>query len=57
MKKIQVLIVEDSAVVRTLLEYIVGRDSRLEVLAAVESAEDALSILERRSPDVVAMCS
>ena len=55
MKKIQVLIVEDSAVVRTLLEYIVGRDSRLEVLAAVESAEDALSILERRSPDVVAM--
>ena len=55
MKKIRVLIVEDSAVVRALLEYIIGRDSRLEVCSIAASAEDALRILEKLTPDVIAM--
>jgi two-component system chemotaxis response regulator CheB len=55
MKKIRVMIVEDSAVVSALLEYIIGRDPRLEVCATASSAEDALRIVERLSPDVIAM--
>ena len=55
MKKIRVLIVEDSQVIRELLEHIVGRDPRLEVAAAVGSAEEALRVLHRISPDVISM--
>src|SRR5579872_6398577 len=55
MKKIQVMIVEDSLVVCALLEYTIGLDSRLEVCATAGNAEDALQILERLSPDVIAM--
>ena len=55
MRKIRVLIVEDSIVIRELLEHIVGHDPRLEIAAAVGSAEEALRILERVSPDVISM--
>ncbi len=55
MKKIRVLIVEDSNVIRELLEYIIGRDSRLEIAGAVGSAEEALRVLHRISPDVISM--
>src|SRR5579871_5304329 len=55
MSKIRVMIVEDSLVVRKLLEHLVGRDARLEVAAAVASAEEALGLLERVSPDVISM--
>jgi two-component system, chemotaxis family, protein-glutamate methylesterase/glutaminase len=55
MKKIRVMIVEDSAVVSALLEYSIGRDARLEVCATAASAEDALQMFERLSPDVIVM--
>ncbi len=55
MKKIRVLIVEDSKVIREFLEYIIGQDPRLEIAAAVGSAEEALRILDRVSPDVISM--
>jgi two-component system, chemotaxis family, protein-glutamate methylesterase/glutaminase len=55
MNKIRVMIVEDSPVVRALLEYSIARDPRLEVCATAGSAEDALRILERLSPDIIAM--
>src|SRR4051812_14155446 len=55
MNKIRVMIVEDSLVIREFLQYIIGRDSRLEVVAAVGSAEEALRLLERVSPDVISM--
>src|SRR5580692_11124521 len=55
MKKIRVMIVEDSAVVSALLEYTIGRDPRLEVCATATSAEDALQRLDQISPDVIAM--
>jgi len=54
-RKIRVLVVEDSAVVRELLEYIIAADPRLEVVAAVETAEEALRILDRAAPDVISM--
>jgi two-component system chemotaxis response regulator CheB len=55
MKKIRVLIVEDSPVIRQFLEHIIARDPRLEIAAAVETAEEALQILDRVSPDVISM--
>jgi two-component system chemotaxis response regulator CheB len=42
-------------VVRELLRYIIGRDPRLEVAAVAGSAEEALRILERTSPDVISL--
>ncbi len=55
MKRIRVLIIEDSKVIREFLEYIIGQDPRLEVAASVDSAEEALRILARVSPDVISM--
>ena len=46
MNKIRVLIVEDSAVVRGLLEHIIGMDSRLEVAATAETAPQAEAVVE-----------
>jgi two-component system, chemotaxis family, protein-glutamate methylesterase/glutaminase len=55
MKKIRVLIIEDSKVMRQFLEHIIGLDPRLEIAASVESAEEALRILDRVAPDVISM--
>jgi len=55
MKKIRVLIVEDSRVIRQFLEHIIARDPRLEIAGAVETAEEALRILDRVAPDVISM--
>jgi len=55
MNKIRVMIVEDSRAVRELLRHLVGADPRLEVVAAVESAEEALRVLDTASPDVISM--
>jgi two-component system chemotaxis response regulator CheB len=55
MRKIRVLIVEDSKVIREFLEHIIGNDPRLEIVGSVESAEEALEILARVCPDVISM--
>lgn len=55
MIKIRVLIVEDSMVVRELLKHIIGTDDRFDVVAAVETAEEALSLLEVVEPDVISL--
>ncbi|MFC3127565.1 chemotaxis protein CheB [Pseudoroseomonas globiformis] len=49
------MLVEDSLVVRQLLSHIVTRDSRLQLAAAVGSAEEALRELPRIRPDVISM--
>ena len=54
-KRIRVMIVEDSRPVREMLEYIIGKDPRLEVAASVGSAEEALRKLDQVSPDVISM--
>ncbi|MGE5546060.1 MAG: chemotaxis-specific protein-glutamate methyltransferase CheB [Solirubrobacterales bacterium] len=53
--KIKVLIVEDSLVVRELLKHIVGSDERFELVGAVESAEEALAMLDIVQPDVISL--
>jgi len=55
MKKIGVLVIEDSEVVQQLLQHIIGGDPRLEVLAVASSAEEGLEMLGRLSPDVVSL--
>lgn len=55
MKKIRVMIIEDSEVVRTLIEDIIRRDPRLEVAASVASAEEGLRLLRKAAPDVISL--
>jgi two-component system chemotaxis response regulator CheB len=55
MRKIRVLIVEDSRVIREFLEYIIGQDPRLAVAGVAGSAEEALRILDKVAPDVISM--
>ncbi len=55
MKKIRVMIVEDSLVIRTYLEHIINNDVRLTVAASVSSAEDALRKLNSVAPDVISL--
>lgn len=55
MTKVRVMIVEDSYVMREFLRHLIGQDPRLEVAAAVDSAEEALRVLHRLSPDVISM--
>lgn len=55
MKKIRVMIVEDSPTVRELLIHIINQDPRLEVAASVDSGEKAIRIISRVRPDVISM--
>ncbi|MEX0729071.1 MAG: chemotaxis-specific protein-glutamate methyltransferase CheB [Planctomycetaceae bacterium] len=55
MNKIRVMIVEDTRTIRQFLENIIGNDPRLEVVASVENAEEALRCLARVAPDVISM--
>lgn len=52
---IRVLIVEDSPVVRALLEAIIDADERLQVVGVVSSGEEALRKIPRLKPDVISM--
>lgn len=55
MSKIRVMIVEDSAVVRLLLQHIIGCDGRFEICCLAESAEEALAAMPRAKPDVISL--
>ncbi|MEI6986228.1 MAG: chemotaxis-specific protein-glutamate methyltransferase CheB [Rhodospirillaceae bacterium] len=54
-KKVRVLIVEDSLVVRTALEYIIERHPHLTLAGTATSAEQALAMLDDVAPDVISM--
>lgn len=53
--RVRVLVVEDSPVVRELLRHLISSDPRLEVAAAVASAEEALGLLHQVHPDVISL--
>lgn len=55
MKKVTVMIVEDSRTVSEFLEHIINRDARLEVVANVRSAEEALETIPQIKPDIVSL--
>lgn len=52
---IRVLVVDDSQVVRLLLERIIGSDARLKVVGTVSDGVEALASIERLAPDVISM--
>jgi two-component system chemotaxis response regulator CheB len=53
--KINVLVVEDSPVVRELLVHILSSDPNLQVIGTAVSGEEALEALKRIQPDVITM--
>ena len=55
MKKIGVLVVEDSPVVQQLLEHIISSDPRLTVAGITSTAEEALAFLAHSTPDVISL--
>ena len=55
MKRVRVMIVEDSLVIREFLTYVIERDPRLQIVAAVSNGEAALRALQRSAPDVISM--
>ncbi len=55
MKKIRVMIVEDSPTVMEMLVHIINQDPRLEVAATARCGEKALKLIERVRPDVISM--
>lgn len=55
MKRIAVMIIEDSRVVREFLEHIISRDPRLQVVASVSSGEEALEVIHKAAPDVISL--
>lgn len=52
---ITVLIVDDSAVSRELLRYIIEEDPQLKVIGVAESGEKALQFIQHQKPDVITM--
>jgi two-component system chemotaxis response regulator CheB len=52
---IRVLIVEDSAVVRELLEFILGSDPAIQVVGTADDGAKALRAVQELRPDVVTM--
>jgi two-component system nitrate/nitrite response regulator NarL len=53
--RIRVLLVEDSEVYRESLLFLLGRDERLEVVAAVGDGASALRACAEHDPDVVVL--
>jgi two-component system, chemotaxis family, protein-glutamate methylesterase/glutaminase len=54
-KKIQILVVDDSAVVRRLLTTIITEDPELEVMAVAQNGKVALKLLESIEPDLITL--
>ena len=52
---VNVLIVEDSPVVREFLVHILGSDPGIRVVGTAQDGEEALAAVQRHSPDVITM--
>ncbi|USK61228.1 protein-glutamate methylesterase/protein-glutamine glutaminase [Peribacillus asahii] len=55
MKKIKVLVVDDSAFMRKLIAEFLTEDSRLEVVGSARNGQDAISKIQSLRPDVVTL--
>lgn len=53
--KIKVMIVDDSATIRSLLRKILSKDSRFEIVAEAGKPSEALEILKKVKPDVMTL--
>lgn len=52
---IKVFVVEDSAVARDLLTYVLSSDPQIEVIGTASSGEEAIAAVARLKPDVITM--
>jgi len=55
MKKIKVLIVDDSAFMRTAIERMLRTDSSIEIIGSARNGREAVGKVARLAPDVVTM--
>ena len=55
MKRIKVLIVDDSAFMRKIITDIIGLDHELQVVGAAKNGKDALEKINKLAPDVVTL--
>ncbi len=55
MRTVSAMIVEDSAVARELISKTLSSDPRIKVVCAVDTAEKALRLVPRLTPDVISM--
>ena len=53
LRKVRVLLVDDSAVMRSLLRLVLEPQARLEIVAAASSGREGLAAFERLQPDLV----
>lgn len=51
--RVRVMIVDDSLIARTVLQRVIGQDSRLELVASANSATQAIAALDKAAPDVI----
>jgi two-component system, chemotaxis family, protein-glutamate methylesterase/glutaminase len=54
-EKISVLVVEDSPVVRMLLEHVLNNDPQLQVIGTANNGQEAVEFVARQKPDVILM--
>jgi two-component system, chemotaxis family, protein-glutamate methylesterase/glutaminase len=52
---IKVLIVDDSAVAREMIDHVLSADPEVEVIGSARNGEEALAALEYQRPDVITM--
>ena len=55
MKKIKVLIVDDSAFMRKVLEDILRTDDEIDVVGTAKDGKEAVELVKRLDPDVITM--
>ncbi len=55
MKRIRVLIVDDSATMRSVLSSLLGKDPQIEVVGCAGDGEEALAMAESLVPTVITM--
>lgn len=55
MNKIKVLVVDDSFVMRRIIESIIKQDSALELVGTARNGEEAINLTKELSPDVITM--
>lgn len=55
MKKVQVLIIDDSAFMRKIITQLLSEDSRIQVIATARNGKDGLKKIEELKPDVITL--
>jgi two-component system chemotaxis response regulator CheB len=55
MDKFRIMIIDDSVLMRMLLNKVIGTDAELEVIASVDNAERGISLIPKLNPDIITL--